>query len=48
MNDDKNKPNNTLLDKKDTTLAKTSKNQSRIWPDIEKRFNIFKNLKIGQ
>ena len=48
MNDDKKGPNNTLLDGKDTISTKISGNQSRIWPDVEKYFNVFKNSKIGQ
>jgi len=48
MNDDKDKPNNTLSDKKDTTLTKIFKNQSKIWPDIKRRSNVFKNPEVGQ
>ncbi len=48
MNDDKDGPNNTLLNKKNITPTKIFKNQLKTWPDIRKYFNVFKNLKIGQ
>ncbi len=47
MNDNKNGPNSTLSDKKDTIPTKTFKNQSRTWLDIGRRFNVFKNPEIG-
>jgi len=47
MNDNKDGPNNTSSDKKDTTSAKTLRNQLKTWPDIGRRSDAFKNSEIG-
>ncbi len=48
MNNDKDRPSNTLSDKKDTTSTMTFKNQLKTWLDVGRYSDVFKNFKVGE
>jgi len=47
MNDNKNGPNNTLLNKRDTTPIKIFRSQSKTWLNIAKRSNVIGRINFS-